>query len=57
MPEPQRSPPERGWRVGRHVPRNIYRDGVPIAMIAGEPEEAERTAAFIVAACNEKEAR
>lgn len=39
------------WRVGHHVPRNIYRDGEPIAMLADE-----ETARFIVDACNEKEA-
>ena len=38
------------WRVGRKVPRNIYRDNEPIAMLA-TPE----IAAEIVAGMNEVE--
>ena len=47
----------RPWRVGRKVPRNIYRNNEPVAMIAGDKEQAEQLADWIVAACNEKEER
>jgi hypothetical protein len=43
------------WRVGRRVPRNVYRGDEPVAMVAGAPGDAERLARFIARACNEKE--
>lgn len=41
------------WRVGRKVPRNIYCDDEPVAMIPGPAAQAERMARYIVLACNE----
>ena len=38
------------WRVGQRVPRNIYKDDEPIAMLAGEDIAKE-----IVDLCNEAE--
>ena len=51
------SPKEPNWRVGNHVPRNVYFRNEPVAMVAGPKDAAEALAAYIVKCCNEAEDR
>jgi len=44
------------WRVGRHQPRNIYRNNREVAVAVGPDEEAAQVAEMLCAAANYVEA-
>ena len=43
---------EKGWRVGRHQPRNIYADGQFVLVALGPDDEAAALAAHVCATMN-----
>lgn len=46
------APERKAWRVGRSQPRNVYLDGVMVAVFVGAEAEASALAAEVVEALN-----